>query len=59
MSPSYDANTPNAETQVFYDLTSGVYNVSFLMGPYDGVRYTNPLPPNEWSPDALAGAGIR
>jgi len=59
MSPSYDAKTPNAETQVFYDLTSGVYNISFLMGPYDGVRYINPLPANEWSPDALAGAGIR
>ena len=59
MSPSYDAKTPNAETQVFYDLTSGVYNVSFLMGPYDGVHYTAPLPANQWSPDALAGAGIR
>ena len=59
MAPSYDARTPNAETQVFYDLTSGVYNVSFLMGLYDGVRYTNPLPVKEWSPDALAGAGIR
>lgn len=59
MSPSYDAKTPNAETQVFYDLTSGVYNVSFLMGPYGGVQYTDPLPANQWSPDALAGAGIR
>jgi len=59
MSPSYDAKTPNAETQVFYDLVSGVYNISFLMGPYDGVHYTNPLPANDWSPDALAGAGIR
>ncbi|MGO4222046.1 DUF1329 domain-containing protein [Lysobacter sp. TAF61] len=59
MSPSYDAKTPNAETQVFYDLTSGVYNISFLMGPYDGIHYTQPLPVNQWSPDALAGAGIR
>jgi hypothetical protein len=59
MAPSYDAKTPNAETQVFYDLTSGVYNISFLMGPYDGVHYTNPLPAAQWSPDALAGAGIR
>ncbi|KAF1697674.1 DUF1329 domain-containing protein [Pseudoxanthomonas koreensis] len=59
MAPSYDAKTPNAETQVFYDLTSGVYNVSFLMGPYDGVTYTDPLPANQWSPDSLAGAGIR
>jgi hypothetical protein len=59
MSPSYDAQTPNAETQVFYDLTSGVYNVSFLMGPYDGIHYTGTLPANQWSPDALAGAGIR
>lgn len=59
MSPSYDTKTPNAETQVFYDLTSGVYNISFLMGPYEGVRYSDPLPAKEWSPDALAGAGIR
>jgi hypothetical protein len=59
MSPSYDAKTPNAETQAFYDLTSGVYNVSFLMGPHGGVQYTGPLPANQWSPDALAGAGIR
>jgi hypothetical protein len=29
------------------------------MGPYDGIHYTNPLPAKEWSPDALAGAGIR
>jgi len=29
------------------------------MGPYDGVHYTGPLPANQWSPDALAGAGIR
>ena len=36
-----------------------VYNLGFLMGPYDGVHYTNPLPANQWSPDALAGAGIR
>jgi hypothetical protein len=59
MSPSYDTSTPNAETQVFYDLTSGVYNVSFLMGPYDGIHYTGTLPANQWSPDALAGAGVR
>ena len=42
MSPSYDAKTPNAETQAFYDLTSGVYNVSFLMGPYGGVHLLQP-----------------
>ncbi len=59
MSPSYDTQTPNAETQVFYDLTSGVYNISFLMGPYDGIHYTGPQPATAWSPDALAGAGIR
>ena len=59
MAPSYDAKTPNAETQVFYDLTSGVYNISFLMGPYDGVKYTDRQPETQWSPDALAGAGIR
>ena len=59
MAPSYDTKTPNAETQVFYDLTSGVYNVSFLMGLYDGMHYGNPLPANQWSPDALAGSGIR
>jgi hypothetical protein len=59
MSPSYDTQTPNAETQVFYDLTSGVYNISFLMGPYDGIHYTGVQPATAWSPDALAGAGVR
>ena len=57
---SYDVGTPLLDTQAFYDFSSGAYNITGLFGPYFGAKYSNALPAeNFWSPDALAGAGVR
>ena len=55
---SYDAQAPFAECMVTYDFIAGSYSLSGLVGPYYGVKYIKSLPASEWSPDALAGAGI-
>jgi hypothetical protein len=44
----------------FYDFSSGVYNVNALAGQYSGLKYVTEMPSDSfWSPDALAGAGVR
>lgn len=49
----------SAASTVFYDLVSGVYNASGLFGPYGGVKPVKPMGERAWSPDSLAGAGVR
>jgi hypothetical protein len=44
---------------VVYDFGTGNYFLAFLPGPYSGVKYVEPAPTSDWSPDALAGAGVR
>lgn len=57
---SYDVGAPLLDTQAFYDFSSGAYNITGLFGPYYGAKYANEMPePSFWSPDALAGAGLR
>lgn len=56
---SYDAETPDTTPNMIYDLVSGGYTISGLTGPYGGLKYIAPLSKAQWSPDALAGAGIR
>lgn len=57
--------TPNwymksgAATSVIYDLVSGVYNASGIFGPFGGIKYIKPLSKAQWSPESLAGSGIR
>ena len=47
-------------TFAIYDFTSGAYNSPGCIGPYDGLKYMTELPPTRsWTPDALAGAGVR
>jgi hypothetical protein len=43
---------------MIYDLIGGTYNLNGVVGAY-GFRYTAPLSKTQWSPEALAGAGIR
>lgn len=57
---SYDAQAMWIDTQVFVDFTAGLYTVLGLTGDYYGVKYMNELPPETfWSPDQLAGTGVR
>lgn len=59
MAYSYDAQAVFLDSYCNYSLISGGYNiVNSLVG--DGwLRYVAPRPPKEWSPDALAGSGVR
>ncbi|WP_369959760.1 DUF1329 domain-containing protein [Pseudomonas benzenivorans] len=59
LTQSYDVATPNTAPHVIYDLVGGSYNVNGLVGPYGGIKYIEPLSKAQWSPEALAGAGIR
>lgn len=59
LTQSYDVDTPNTAPHVIYDLVGGSYNVNGVVGPYGGIKYIEPLSKAQWSPEALAGAGIR
>ena len=59
LSQSYDADLPFSRTHVAYDFGTGACFLAFLPAPNSGVRYVEPLPASEWSPDSLAGAGLR
>jgi hypothetical protein len=60
MTFSYDVQAPHNEPNVFYDFSSGAYTINALLGAHDGLRYLTELPPESfWSPEALAGAGLR
>ena len=57
---SYDVQAPFGDTFAIYDFSSGVYNISGLFGPHNGLKYMAELPRDSaWSPEALAGAGLR
>jgi hypothetical protein len=56
---SYDVRVPHTMNHVVYDFGTGNYFLAFLPGPYPGVKYVEPAPTSDWSPDALAGAGVR
>jgi hypothetical protein len=58
--PSYDLPAPSASAQAFFDFIGGGYNITGLLGAYDvGLQFIKPLPKSAWTPDGLAGAGIR
>jgi hypothetical protein len=57
---SYDAQAPFGDTFAIYDFNSGAYNITGLFGPHNGLKYMTELPRDSaWSPEALAGAGLR
>lgn len=59
MTPSYEAPAPYSATHGLYDLVAGSYSLSGYTAQTGGMRHSKPAPDREWSPDALAGAGIR
>lgn len=59
ITPSYDYPAPLYEPFGHYDLLSSQYNLNAYTGPTGGVRYIAPLPEKEWTPDSLAGSGVR
>jgi hypothetical protein len=59
VTPSYDQPAPYADLHGIYDMTAGLYTLTGYTAATGGVRYTKPLPDKDWTPDALAGAGIR
>lgn len=57
---SYDVQAMWIDTQMFVDFTAGLYSVLGLTGDYYGVKYMTELPGDTfWSPDQLAGTGVR
>ena len=59
MTFSYDVAACNIESYTFYDFVSGAYSMVGGVGAYDGLKYVEPLPEIQWSPETLAGAGVR
>ncbi|RZI39935.1 DUF1329 domain-containing protein [Herbaspirillum sp. HC18] len=59
VTPSYDMPAPSADLHGFYDLVSGVYSLIGYTAETGGVRIGKPLPDREWTPDSLAGSGVR
>ena len=59
VTPSYDVPAPSADLHGIYDLVAGVYSLVGYTAETGGTRPGQPLPSREWSPDALAGAGLR
>ncbi len=59
MAPSYDLPAPWADPFLHYDLVSGVYAINGWPGASGWMRFVECPGEKEWSPDALAGAGIR
>ncbi|WP_433741030.1 DUF1329 domain-containing protein [Pseudomonas putida] len=59
LSQSYDKQVPDSTPFMIYDLVGGAYNINGVVGPYGGIHYINSLSNAQWSPESLAGAGIR
>jgi hypothetical protein len=59
LSQSYDKQTPDATPFMIYDLVGGSYNINGVVGPHGGIKYGESLSKAQWSPESLAGAGIR
>ncbi|WP_166360879.1 DUF1329 domain-containing protein [Pseudomonas akapageensis] len=59
LSQSYDKQVPDSTPFMIYDLVGGSYNINGVVGPYGGIRYIESLSKAQWSPESLAGAGIR
>ena len=59
MAPSYDLPAPYTDMFSNHDLVSRVYSVTGYIAETGGMRQTKALPEREWTPDALAGSGVR
>ncbi len=56
---AYDTQALSLTLQNGYDLVGGQYSSQANCGLYTGIKYREPFPARDWTPDALAGAGIR
>jgi hypothetical protein len=60
MAPAYEIPAPIADSVMTYDLIAGSYSlVVGNLGGYYGNKFVDPAAASEWSPDALAGSGVR
>lgn len=59
VNPSYEIPAPTSVQYNFYDLTSGVYFVSFLTAEMNGIKFPPPLSDKDWLPDNLANMSVR
>ncbi|MES3021555.1 MAG: DUF1329 domain-containing protein [Pseudomonadota bacterium] len=59
IAPSYELPAPFADMNGHYDLAAGIYGLNFYTAASGGVRYTPPLPEKEFTPESLAGSGVR
>jgi hypothetical protein len=59
IAPSYEVPAPFADLNGNYDLIAGSYSLTGYSAENGGVRYLKPQSEREWSPDVLAGAGVR
>lgn len=59
--PTYDyrAGVPFTVMHVAYNLGTGAYFLAFFPGSHAGVKYVDSLPDRLWSPDSMAGSGVR
>jgi len=56
---NYDASVLATSIQLFYDLNGGYYGLGGCPGFYYGIKYREAFPAHFWSPDELAGSGVR
>ena len=59
MAPSYDVPAPYTDMFGHYDLVARQYSLTGFIAETGGLRQTKPQSDRDWSPDTLAGAGIR
>jgi hypothetical protein len=55
----YVINAPCTKCHVFFNIPAGCYTISFWHAAEGYHRKVNPLPQRDYSPDAIAGRGIR
>jgi Protein of unknown function (DUF1329) len=59
VTPSYEVPAPYADLHGIYDLVGGSYTLTGYTAETGGVSPGKPLSDREWSPESLAGSGIR
>jgi hypothetical protein len=59
MAPSYDVLAPDSTFLAFYDLIARSYAVNLWPRAVGGIKYTGKQGDKFFSPEALAGEGIR
>jgi hypothetical protein len=56
---AYDVQAIYSGNYLIHDFVSGAYSLTGMSGPHGGVKFTDPLKPSQWSPEALSGSGVR